>query len=135
VASAAAELVRATLEAFNRHDVDAALATVSEDAELYPLRAQLEGRTYWGREGLAESMAAAYADWDDVHLEIEEIRDLADGSVALVRFQARGHASGVDIDVPTAYHFRVSDGKITYLRAYPNPADAQRAAGADSASD
>ena len=128
--ASAPELVRLAFDATNRRDIEAARSLASDDAELYPIRSQLEGKAFRGPDGFADALAAAWADWDELHFEVEEIRELPDGVVALVRFQARGRASGVDLDVPTGWHFRVAGGKITYSRAYSKPEEALRAAGA-----
>jgi ketosteroid isomerase-like protein len=47
------EIVRAAFEAWNRGDFDRLLSLWSEEAEFYPLRAQLEGRPITGTRGAA----------------------------------------------------------------------------------
>jgi ketosteroid isomerase-like protein len=48
------EITRDAFDAFARGDWDAWVAIFDEDAELYSLRSQLEGRPYRGHEGLRE---------------------------------------------------------------------------------
>jgi hypothetical protein len=49
------EIALAAADAWNRGDREAWPALWDEEAEFYPLRAQLEGESYWGHEGLARA--------------------------------------------------------------------------------
>ena len=49
------ETVRRLMAAFNDRDVDGMAAELSEDAEFYPLRAQLEGKAYVGLVGVRDA--------------------------------------------------------------------------------
>jgi hypothetical protein len=71
------ETVRAGLAALNRRDVDGMLATLHPDAELIPLKAVLEGTVYRGHEGLRRWLSDMYEDWDDLRIDVEEVRGLA----------------------------------------------------------
>ena len=57
------EIVRAAFEAWNRGDFDRLLSLWSEEAEFYPLRAQLEGRPYHGHKGLRRFVAEIGEEW------------------------------------------------------------------------
>ena len=46
------KLALAVADAWNRGDHEAFLALWDEEAEFYPLRAQLEGKSYRGHDGL-----------------------------------------------------------------------------------
>ena len=94
------EVVRVVAEAWNRDDRDAWLAAWDEAAEFYPLRSQLEGRLYRGREGLRNFMTELDEDWDYARFEVDEIRDAGDQVVALAHFRARGRASRVELHYP-----------------------------------
>ena len=104
-------------------------ATLAEDAEIHPIRGQLEGHVYRGPDGMAEAIEAADGDWENLRLEADEILELPDGVVVMARFHARGRASGIEINVPTGWHCRSADGLITYSRAYSKPEEAVAAAG------
>ena len=133
--SEAADVALAVLDAFNRRDIAAIRPLIADGAEIYPLRAQLEGNPAFGPEGLVDAITAADGDWEDLRLEPGEVHELPDGVVVMARFRARGRASHADIDVPTGWHFRVSAGKVDYSRGYSKPEEALRAAGAESATD
>jgi ketosteroid isomerase-like protein len=123
------ETIRRLVEAFNDRDVDAMLADVDLDAELHPLRAELEAKVYRGHDGLREMLADFDEDWEFVQLDAEEFRDAGDVVVALGRLRARGRTSGVDLDVPMGFIWKVREGKGTYFKTFSEPADALRAVG------
>ena len=121
--------VRRFVAAFNERDFESMAPELSEDAELYPLRAQLEGKSYRGIEGVREMFADFDEDWEHLRLEVDEIRDAGDQVVAVGHLLSRGRASRVDLDVPMAFVWRFRDGKAVYARTYSEPDDALRAAG------
>ena len=120
------ETARKAHETFNRGDRDAWLALCDEDAELYSLRSQLEGRPYRGHEGLRRFLVDLDEQWDYVRFGVREIRDAGEQVVVLTDFRARGGTSGVELDFPVGMVIRVRAGKITYAS---DPDGALRAAG------
>src|SRR5215211_6961207 len=98
-------------------------------AEFYPLRAQLEGRAYHGREGLRRFIVELAEEFDGVHFDVGEIRDLGERLVGFGRFRARGNASGVEIDVPLGMVGVMREKKVVYARFFSDPAEALEAAG------
>ena len=123
------EIALAAVDAWNRGDREAWLVLWDEEAEFYPLRAQLEGESYSGHEGLERFLAEMTEDFEEVRFEIEETRDAGEQVVGLGRFRARGRASGVDLNVPLGVLTRMRRGKIVYTRFFSEPADALEAAG------
>ena len=119
------------LNAFLRGEVssEAWLSLWDEEAEFVPLRAQLEGESYSGHDGLMRFVAELAEDFEEVRFEIEETRDAGGQVVGIGRFRARGRSSGVDINVPVGVIQRVRRGKIVYTRLFSEPADALEAAG------
>jgi ketosteroid isomerase-like protein len=123
------EVIRQLFEAFNARDLDAMLERLEPQAELHPLRAQLEGKAYRGHDGLREMLADFDEDWEYVQVDPEELRDTDDTVVVLGRLRARGRASGAELDVPMAFLWRLRDGKAAYAETFSEPEDALRAAG------
>ena len=119
------------LNAFLRGEMssEAWLALWDEEAEFVPLRAQLEGESYSGHDGLMRFVAELAEDFEEVRFEIEETRDAGEQVVGIGRFRARGRASGVNINVPVGVVQRVRRGKIVYTRLFSEPEDALEAAG------
>jgi ketosteroid isomerase-like protein len=123
------ELVRSAFAAWNRGDLDAWLDHWDEQAQIYPLRAQLEGRAYNGHEGLRRFLADMAEDWEGLRFEMDEIREADEQIVGSGRFQARGRVSGIELDVPLGVIGVVRKGKLVYARFFSDPADAIAAAG------
>lgn len=121
------EIVRSTLDAWADGDVEAMVAPFATDCELIPLRAQLEGTPYRGREGARRFWDDLHADWEELMLPVDEIRDLGDRVVVLGRLVARGRTSGVDLDVPIGHLWELRDGEIVRMRAFSDPDEALRA--------
>src|SRR3954454_9712770 len=105
------EIALAVVEAWNRGDREAWLALWDEDAEFHPLRAQLEGESYRGHEGLERFLAEMTEEWEGVRFEIAETRDAGEQVVGIGRFRARGRASGVDLNVPLGVFTRGAAGQ------------------------
>ena len=123
------EVIRRLVEAFNDRDLEAMFKELQPDAELHPLRAQLEGKAYRGHEGLREMLADFDEDWEFVQMDPDELRDAGDTVVVLGRLQARGRTSGAELDVPMGFVWRLRDGKAAYAETFSKPEDALRAAG------
>jgi ketosteroid isomerase-like protein len=123
------EIALAAVDAWNRGDREAWLVLWDEEAEFYPLRAQLEGESYSGHDGLMRFLAEMTQDFEGVRFEIDETRDAGEQVVGIGRFRARGRASGVDLNVPLGVLTRTRRGKIVYTRLFSEPADALAAAG------
>jgi ketosteroid isomerase-like protein len=128
------EIVRKHLDALNaflRGEIssDAYLALWDEEAEFVPLRAQLEGESYLGHDGLMRFVAELAEDFEEVRFEIEETQEAGDQVVAIGRFRAHGRGSGVDINVPITAVQRVRRGKMLYTRLFSEPAEALEADG------
>ena len=115
--------------AFNDHDAEGMASDLSDDAELYPLRAQLEGKSYRGPAGVREMFADFDEDWEELRIEIDEIRDADDQVAARCRLRSRGRTSRIDLEVPIGFVWRFRDGKAVYARSYSEPDDALRAVG------
>jgi ketosteroid isomerase-like protein len=123
------EIVRRLVQAFNDRDLDAMLEVTDPQAELQSLRAQLEGKAYRGHDGVRQMLADFDQDWDFLQMAPEEFREADDEVVVLGRLRARGRASGVDLEVPVGFVWKLRDGRVVYGKTFSEQADALRAAG------
>jgi ketosteroid isomerase-like protein len=124
-----AEIVRKALAAFNAGDNDLVVAAFDPDVELVPARAVLEGSEYRGHEGFQRFVADMDEDWDTFHPELDEVRELGDGRVLVLgHLQARGKASGMEVDSAAAWLCDVREGRITRVRFYTDEQAALEAA-------
>jgi ketosteroid isomerase-like protein len=123
------DLSVATFEAWNRGDYEAWVRAFDSNCEFWPLRAQLEGHSYRGHAGLREFMRELTNEWEGVRFSLDEIRDRDDFVVARARFQARGRASGAELNIPIGVVAIVRAGKVVKVRMYSDPAEAFEVAG------
>ena len=128
--------VRLGLEAFNRRDVDAALAaaTYTPDFEYFPPREGVEAGFfepwYRGPEGYRKFMST----WSvvfgaDLRVEPEELIDLGDRIVLLGETPGRGQASGIPVTAKLATVWVLKHGKVIRLQAYWDHDEALEAVG------
>ena len=89
------ELHQRAFEAFNRRDLDAFLALADLTIELIPLNLELEGGAYRGHAGVRSFWKDYLTVFPDFSVELEEVRDLGDVTVARVRL--RGKVTGTDV--------------------------------------
>ena len=124
------QLIRRLVEAFNDRDLDAMVEHMQPDAELHPLRAQLEGKAYRGHDGLREMLADFDQDWEYVQMDARGVHGTrTTRSSCWAASRARGRASGVELDVPMGFVWTLRDGKVVRAKSFSEQADALRAAG------
>ena len=123
------ETMRAVIEAFNRREGGEFGAFLTEDAEIVPIRAALEGTTYRGRNAAVLYCAAVEQSWEGLHWEVEEVRDGAGWVLALGRIRGRGRGSGVDIDAHGGWLASFRGGLIKRFQTFSERAQALEAAG------
>ena len=114
------ELIRAAYEAWNRDDLDAAIALVHEDFEVHSsgVFPGLEP-VYRGRDGFRRW-------WRDLRSPFSEfeitVRDLqaSDGLVrAAVHFNAVGRGSGAAVELDYVNEWRIAQGRLLSFRSLP----------------
>jgi ketosteroid isomerase-like protein len=114
------EMVRASLAAWNRRDVDGWLENAHPEVEWVSAIAQ----SMQGAETVYRGAGEMRGFWDewhaiwDVEIDLTELRDLGDTVLALGSFRIRGDASGVGLEQPIAYVFEFEDGLARRVRSY-----------------
>jgi ketosteroid isomerase-like protein len=103
-------------EAFNRHDVGAVMAMMTEDCLFDSTRPPPDGERYEGQAAVRRFWESFFSRSSEAHFETEEI--FAAGDRCVVRWVYRwvrdgqpGHVRGVDL-------FRVRDGKVAEKLSY-----------------
>ena len=125
------EIVRRTLDGWNRGDIDTWLASVHPEIEWSSaVVREVEGTEtiYRGVEGMRRFWDEWHAVWD-LAIEVSEFRDLGDTVVALGHIRVRGGASGIDMEGPAAYVFDFDEGLVRTARAYLDWAEALETVG------
>ncbi len=102
-------LFHALYDAFNRREIDAVLATMSDDVD-WP-NAWKGGRLS-GRDAVRSYWAAQWAEIDP-HLDLLSVEERADGSVAVtLRQVVRSRAGELLRDSEVVHVYRMRDGLI-----------------------
>ena len=122
------------VEAGNRRDFDLVLDFCDPEVEWHAgMTALVTGEAaavYRGREGVRRAMQEGlFGAFDEVHLELTEVRDLGDRILGIGVMRARGAESGVEIESPWAWLIQLKEGKAIWVRSYLDREEALEAAG------
>jgi ketosteroid isomerase-like protein len=112
------EMVRRSMEAFARGDLDAFLAAVDPDTEWRTAADEPNPQTYRGHDGIRRFAAEISEAWDgrfDDVMEFDDFVDLEDWVVVPWTARLRGRSSGVEVEVNETYAVRVEEGRIVSI--------------------
>jgi ketosteroid isomerase-like protein len=126
------ETVLQGIEAFNRRDLDAFVATLSPDVEWEDSVFWTEPvRIYTGRAELREWFNRVVVEpWEGIHFEVEEITEAADDRVFFGGLlTTRGKGSGVDTQIHGWTVMWITNGKATRRQVFLDRDEALEAAG------
>ena len=103
-------------DAFNRHDVDAVMALMTDDCVFENTRPSPDGTRYEGAAAVRAFWTAFFANSPAARFDAEETIVAGDRAVVRWRYQwtkasGSGHVRGVDL-------FRVRDGKVAEKLSY-----------------
>jgi ketosteroid isomerase-like protein len=82
---------------------------------------------FYGQEGVRAALGEIRADWDDLRFEPEDVIDLGDRMLVLVRMSARVRDSEAEIDAQLAHVWEFRDGRAVRWAVYGDRAAAVRA--------
>jgi ketosteroid isomerase-like protein len=123
------EAFRRSVEAFNRGDLEAWLATIHPDVSFAPIRSSVEG-TYRGHAGVRRFFAENRETFELFHLNYTDIRDLGDGRLLVIgTLHLRTRGSEIETDVPTAAIATEREGLLLDWKDYGDSIEALAAAG------
>jgi ketosteroid isomerase-like protein len=123
-------LLERGLDAYNRRDPDGFVAMWVPDCEWHPyLTARVEGDPgYHGHNGLRAWFEDVDEMFSEVHVELDEIREIGDRVVALGQMEARGRGSGAEVTSEIGWVFEVKGRLCRRGWAYTTHDEALRAA-------
>ena len=124
------ELVRRSVDLWNSGDVDALVATFSDDAELQPAPGFIEGGTLVGHDGIRHFFERLHEAWkpgDTVTLG--EFREAGDKLMFSFRWRAIGDVSGIETSSEWIAVDTFRDGVIVRMQIFTDRNDALDAAG------
>ena len=122
------ELTCRAMDAVNRRDLDAFLALADDDVEAVPGAVAVDGG-YHGHEGMRrwwKNWLDVFPDWN---IEVVEVRDVGDLTVAALRFRAHGAGSDIPLDQTVWQVVRWRRGKCVWWRSFDTRAEALEAVG------
>jgi uncharacterized protein len=127
VADSPFRTVERAIAAFNSGDLNALLESFEPDAEwLTTLDAPLHG-PHRGHDGLERLFRSWWEAWEDVSLDVEELRESRELAVVKCHFRGRARSSGEEVAVDRFWLFEVRDGAIARVVSYHDQPEALEA--------
>ena len=126
------EVVRRFVNAYNRRDVEAMLNELDPEVEWHPaILALVEGKAtvYRGHEGIRQWVRDLDDVFDEIDVQVSEIRDHGDQVFWVGQIRMRGRGSGAWTESPIASVSEIRSGKSIRIRTYLDPKEALEAAG------
>ena len=124
------ELVRRSIDLWNRGDVDALVATFSIDAEMEPAPGFIEGGRMHGRDRIGRFFERLHEGWkpgDTVTLG--ELREVGDRVMFSFRWRATGDLSGIETSSEWIAVDSFRDGLVVRMQIFSDRDEALEAAG------
>jgi ketosteroid isomerase-like protein len=88
--------------------------------------------TYLGHEGAAKLVSEWFDAFEDLDLETEELIDVEDRVVVVVRLHGRVRGSSQEVDMTETHVLTMRDGKATEIHEYRTKAEALEAVGLEA---
>jgi ketosteroid isomerase-like protein len=111
------ELVRRFLEAFNETG-EFSEELLDPDVAFVIDPASFVAGTYRGHDGVRTLLRLTAEVFDEFRYELDELIDLDDAVLALIRMRVRGTQSGAVGTQEGALEFRFNEGRIVLYRSY-----------------
>ena len=124
-----ADVVRSGWEAFGKGDLDAAVATTSDSAEIVIPESLPWGGTYTGPDGFKEMIVKFVSNFEEVEPAPQEFLE-ADGDHVVVTVKGIGKTkSGNELSGDSLWLYKMDGGKIIRAQFYGDTATAVEALG------
>ena len=122
------DLMRESIEAMNRRDIEAVFRGMDPEIRFEHRLAALQG-SFVGITDVKRWFADLTEVFDSWWIDCEDIRDLGDRALALGTIRATGKESGVETELPLAIVAEYRDRLITNYTDYGDWAEALAATG------
>jgi hypothetical protein len=119
-------------------DEDRFAATVEAVAELFDAAVvsvpawRGAGTTYSGLDGFREMWLDWLEPWASYHVQVDEMFDVGDSVVVLVRDRARRHGMNLEVELISGSLWTFGNGKIVRVQFYANREELREAVGFES---
>jgi len=104
------------------------LGLIDPEVEWVPLRAVLDGDVYRGHDGIHRFIADMDEDIERMQVQADEAFEVGGNVVLYGAIVGKGLGSGMDLHLPLGWVIHVRDGRVDYLRAFSDRAEALRVA-------
>jgi ketosteroid isomerase-like protein len=123
------ELARQAIDAMNRRDVDWLIAHAAPDLELHARGVANEPVKYTGVAGIRENLHDVGEIWESIEHVPEDVREVGDRVIAIVRRRLRGRGSGVEVEDRIGIVWELRDGLAVRIWSYRDPDEALASVG------
>ena len=123
-------MIRRAFEAYERGDLDRAVADMAPDCE-YIAVGTVPGHagTYRGPEGYKEFVAWLAEEFSNAHAHVDALIDAGDSVVVGATLRGRGRQSGIPATFTFWQVWTFADGKVVHGQGFADQAEALQAAG------
>jgi ketosteroid isomerase-like protein len=122
------EIVRASVDAWNRRDWDAALKDAAPNFTFDFSRSMGPGRGVYSLDQMDEYFRELTETWESIRFEPGEMVEAGDRVVMPNTLHARGR-DGIEVQARSAWVWTIRDGKLAHLCLYQEQEEALEAAG------
>jgi ketosteroid isomerase-like protein len=112
------ERIRRGYEAFNEGGIEAVLDWLAPDIEVSDRQSVPDRETHHGVTGVWAFFQSTMEAFSNVHLEPVEFIERGDRVLVVLRQQARGRASGIELEGRLAHVWTMRDGTPVQLSIY-----------------
>ena len=121
------QTVTQLFRAFNRREVEEAIALCADTLEFEAATAEFAGRgVYAGRDGMREYFADVERVWEELLITPRQVVARNGEALVVGRVFARGRRVGLR-DLPVAWRLRASGGLFEWIKVYLDRPEAIRA--------
>jgi ketosteroid isomerase-like protein len=128
-------VVRAIHEVLARGESPATLGLLHPDIEYVNPPGAVEPGTRRGVAAYEDAVRSINEAFEDIRIEVREIKDVGDKVVVLATYTARGRSSGAQRENEDGYVWTVRDGQAVSFQWFNDPAMALEAVGLREAQD
>jgi ketosteroid isomerase-like protein len=121
------DLVRSIYADWERGDFDST-EWAHPDIEYVNPPGAIEPGTRRGLVAFSRAVESVFEGWDAWQMEAERLEGFGDQVAVVVRYRARGRASGVEVEGRESARWTVRDGKVVRYEWFHEPSDAFQAA-------
>ena len=123
-----ADAVRARWEDFGKGDLDAAVSTTSEDAEIVLPETLPWGGAYKGPDGFKEMILKFLSNFESVDPKPTAFLEADDGETVIVTVEGAGKTkAGNELSGRSVWLYKVKDGQLTAAEFFGDTAKARDA--------